>query len=57
MLTFAYLKKKTWTYKFDPMARRRGQRPGAGLLAGVPVRPVGAAYGARHAAENMITAR
>lgn len=47
----------TWTYKFDPMARRRGQRPGAGLLAGIPVRPVGAAYGARHSAENMITAR
>lgn len=31
------------TYKLDSMARGCGQRPGAGLLAGVFIRPVGTA--------------
>lgn len=45
-----------WTYKSDAMSRRGAQCPGAGLLAGIPVRPVGAADGARHSGENLITA-
>lgn len=39
------------------MAGGHEQRPGAGLFAGVSIRPVGAAYCARRAAEDVITAR
>ena len=43
------------TYEFDAVARGRGQRPGAGLLAGISVRPVGAADDSRRTVHNMIT--
>ena len=45
------------TYKFDAMARCCGQNPGAGLLAGVSIGPVGAAYFPWDAVDNVITAR
>lgn len=45
------------TYKFDTMTRCGGQNPGAGLLARVSVRPVGAAYCPWDAVDNVITAR
>lgn len=48
---------REWADQFDAVARGGGQSPGAGLLTGVSVRPVGAAYCARHAVEDMVTAR
>lgn len=49
-------KKKKRTYKSDAMSWRGAQCPGAGLFAGILVRPVGASDGARHPCENLITA-
>lgn len=45
------------TYEFDSMARGCRKRPGASLLAGIFVRPVGAGDGAGHTVYHMITSR
>lgn len=45
------------TYEFDSMARGCRKRPGAGLLAGIFVRPVRAGDGAGHTVYHMITSR
>lgn len=45
------------TDEFEAVARGGGQGPGAGLLAGVSVRPVGAAYRPGHAVDDVVAAR
>lgn len=45
------------TDEFEAVARGGGQGPGAGLLAGVSVRPVGAAYCPGHAVDDVVAAR
>ena len=45
------------TYYFNPVAREGGQSPGASLLAGVGVRPVGAAEDARQGGHYLVAPR
>lgn len=44
------------TYYFNPMSWSSGEGPGAGLLTGVFIWPVGAGDGPTHAVHNVITA-
>lgn len=44
------------TYYFNPMSWSSGEGPGAGLLTGVFIWPVGAGDGPTHTVHNVITA-